>query len=94
MPSGKKSPWFKLHISDWKAGVATLTGEQRGVYITLLSHIHEAGGAIPFDIKDLAIQSGISVARLEPVIERLLKEGLIVLRDGMVSNGKPSIAEV
>ena len=90
----KKSPWFKFYTSDWKAGVSALKAHEKGVYLTLLVEMYEAGGAIPFDIKELALECGISVARLEPVIERLLKKGKLTLRDGMVSNGKPSIAEV
>ena len=80
----KKTPWFKFYTSDWNAGVATLTGEQRGVYITLLSHIYHSDGPLEYDPEKLAMDCGVTIEAFEKALARLIKKGKIIREDGLL----------
>jgi uncharacterized protein YdaU (DUF1376 family) len=63
-----KSPAFQFYAADFLAdeAVAAMTYEERGVYITLLSHAWMEGG-IPSDLDQLARLLHLSRRRLDRV---------------------------
>ena len=80
----KKTPWFKFYTSDWNAGVATLTAEQRGVYFTLLLRAHYSDGPLEYDPEKLAMDCGVTIEAFENALARLIKKGKIIREDGLL----------
>jgi len=80
----KKMPWFKMYENEWFADVATLTGEQRGVYISLIAHMYNQDGPLENDPEELAMDCGVTLEAFEKALARLIKKGKIVLENDQI----------
>jgi uncharacterized protein YdaU (DUF1376 family) len=79
-------PWFKFYPSDWISGVSGLSAAERGVYVTLLASIYDAGGPIRRDDARLARVCGLPKFGFTRALAALTALGKVVECDGMLFN--------
>lgn len=85
-------PWFKFFPSDWLGGTGGMTAAERGVYITLVAMIYDAGGPIRHDDARLARRCGVTKASWLKIIRLLIEDGKITaLENGLLSNPRCEI---
>lgn len=72
-------PWFKFYASDWLAGTMMLTAAERGIYISLIAAMYDAGGPIPNEPRRLARLTGASNSALKKAVQTLLEDGKLEL---------------
>lgn len=80
-------PWFKFFTSDWLTGVALLSDNERGVYMTLLALMYDGGG--PIERKDERLARVCGCKRKSDFVKALnvlIEDGKIIDRDGFLSN--------
>lgn len=75
-------PWFKFYPSDWLAGTRGLSAAETGVYITLISMMHEREAPLDMDDTRLARLCGLPARNFRRAIEALMDQGKLVKMDG------------
>ncbi len=67
-----KRPWFSFYVADWLVDTASMSLEEQGAYMRLLSHQWQEGG-IPSEPKRIARVLGVTfdhyLAELAPMVE-------------------------
>lgn len=83
----RKRPYYKRFPSDWLAGTAGLTAEQKGVYDTVLELLYDRGEPIKDEPRELARITGCSSTRRYSLIrDQLVAAGKLQLVDGYLTN--------
>lgn len=85
------APWTKWFHDDFLQGcaAANLTAEEIGVYAVVLSLIASRGGPIEDDRRWIAGRAGLSVRRLNQIMDRLGDiPNKLVIRNDMIGNHK------
>lgn len=80
------APWVRWFASDFLNGVVDLDAEERGVYVTVLSLIFDRGAPIENDAAWLARRCGCSTRRFNKIRDRLVADGKLEIRAGMIGN--------
>lgn len=81
--------WFKFYASDWLSGTVALSPAEKGVYITLIAAMYDAGGSIPNEPRRLARLTGASNSLLKRAVEALLDDGKLELDEqGHLTNAR------
>jgi uncharacterized protein YdaU (DUF1376 family) len=73
---------------DWNTGTARLTLEERGAYITLISHLYSYDGILENDDQRNAHLCQCSTRKFRKIKERLLELGKIEVVDNHIINEK------
>jgi uncharacterized protein YdaU (DUF1376 family) len=73
--------YFKFYPSDFLAGTADMTAEERGIYITALCVMYDRMGGMPFDERKGAPLMRVDIRVYRRVRDKLLEDGKFV-RDG------------
>lgn len=73
--------YFKFYPSDWLAGTADMTAEERGIYITALCVMYDRMGGMPFDERKGAPLMRVDIRIYRRVRDKLIADGKFV-RDG------------
>ncbi len=79
-------PWFKFYASDFLAGVAGLSAAERGVLITILALIYEAGDPVPSNERRLARICGLPPAGFRKAFAALIEQGKLVVDADTITN--------
>ena len=80
-----------FYPSDWLGGVAGMTPAQIGVYTTILMLIYDAGGPIAYDARRLSRRMCCPIGTFKTIIDDLISDQKLVLRDGFLSNMRAEI---
>ncbi|WP_370931066.1 DUF1376 domain-containing protein [Bartonella sp. DGB1] len=79
MSANNKTPWVRWFASDWRAGVASMTAVEKGVYISLISLMYDKQSPITKDFKRLAYDAGCTVKTFIKALDFLLEDGKIIV---------------
>jgi uncharacterized protein YdaU (DUF1376 family) len=80
--------WVKFFPSDWLTGTMVLDAMERGIYITLIAMMYDAGGPITADENRLAKRCGTTLKGYRRAIKTLIDEGKIEEIDGKYINNR------
>jgi hypothetical protein len=80
------SVWYKRYPSDFLNGVAELSAEERGVYVTLIDMLYDQGGSVIDDPSRFARRCGCSTRRFNQIRTRLLDSGKLISVEGRLFN--------
>lgn len=86
--SPTKMFYFMAEIVSFRDGIRGLKPDQRGVYLSLLLEIYDAMGPIKFDVRLLAMATGMDQRLLNRVIGELESLGKIYIADGWIHNSR------
>ena len=90
MDSGEAGPgkahWFRLFVSDFLAQVGWMDAGVRGVYITLIAVMHDAGEPIINNGRHLARRCGATRKAFENALAALIDVGLVVRQGDRLSS--------
>jgi uncharacterized protein YdaU (DUF1376 family) len=78
--------YFKFYPSDWLAGTADMTAEERGIYITALAVMYDRMGGMPYDERKGAPLMRVDIRIYRRVRDKLIAEGKFVRDGDMIRN--------
>jgi uncharacterized protein YdaU (DUF1376 family) len=81
-----KMSWIKLDIADFQRGIADLSYEMRGFYITILVEMYDSKGKLPNDLYLLGKRLGTTARVVKRVLEVLLGQGKIYVSGDWIRN--------
>lgn len=78
-------PYMRLFTSDWRDGTRTLTFEERGFYMQILTYLHD-GEQVPADTRALSLFLQCDPRMAQRLTDRLIAKGKIYVADGALRN--------
>lgn len=84
----RAEPWFKFFPSDWRGGTACLSAAEKGVYVTLIACIYDAGGPLRRDDARLARECGLPKVGFVRALDALIALGKITDDEGWLFNSR------
>lgn len=82
-------PFYAFYPGKWLGRTATLTAQERGVFITLICEMYERMEPIEYDAKPLSRLCGCTPKTLEKVVTVLAKDKQkIIIENGRLWNGR------
>ena len=81
-----KMSWIKLDIADFQRGIADLTYEMRGFYITILFEMYDSKGKLPNDLYLLGKRLGTTARVVKRVLDVLISQGKVYVSGEWLRN--------